>query len=186
MLRNLPDLKKYTLGATDGDVGHIADLFFDDRYWIVRYLVVETGSWLAERKVLVSPFSLGEADWAQQRLPVRLTREQVRNSPDIDTSQPVSRQHEVLYADYYDYPYYWRGAGLWGDGFSLPAMMPPDDVTVASPWATRSQAQKAYARAEGGPAGRRRPAFAQLPRRDRLPCSCHGRPHRTPARHAGG
>lgn len=53
MLRNLKDLQGYALRATDGDVGTVKDFYFDDERWVVRYLVVETGSWLASRRVLI-------------------------------------------------------------------------------------------------------------------------------------
>jgi len=124
MLRSMQELTNYTIGATDGEIGHVTDFFFEDEAWVIRYLVVETGSWLMTRKVLISPFSLMEADWLHKRLPMWINRHQVRNSPDIDTDKPVSRQHEMDYADYYGYPYYWGGTGLWGDNMYLPVMAP--------------------------------------------------------------
>jgi uncharacterized protein YrrD len=124
MLRSMQELKSYTIGATDGEIGRVADFFFDDESWVIRYLVVETGLWLMSRKVLISPFSLLEADWMHKRLPVRINRDQVKNSPDIDTERPVSRQHEMTYSDYYGYPYYWGGSGMWGDGLYFPVMAP--------------------------------------------------------------
>ena len=108
MLRTMQELKSYVIGASDGDVGHVKDFLFDDEDWVIRYLVVETGSWLSSRKVLISPYAIGDADWTTHRLPVRITKAQVTNCPDIDTEKPVSRQHEALYADYYGYPYYWE------------------------------------------------------------------------------
>ena len=112
MLRNIKDLEGYAIGATDGAVGHVKDFYFDDDAWVVRYVVVETGSWLASRKVLISPIAIGKPDWVQRLLPIALTKEQVRGSPDIDTDKPVSRQHEADYHTYYGYPYYWGGGGL--------------------------------------------------------------------------
>jgi hypothetical protein len=53
-------------------------------------------------------------------LPVRINKDQVKNSPDIDTEKPVSRQHEVAFSNYYGYPYYWGGNGFWGDDFYIP------------------------------------------------------------------
>ncbi|MES2949631.1 MAG: PRC-barrel domain-containing protein [Pseudomonadota bacterium] len=136
MLRNTQELKSYTIGATDGEVGKVADVFFDDQSWVVRYIVVDTGSWLTSRKVLISPYAVQRADWEHKRLPVNLSREQVKNSPDIDTDMPVSRQHEMAYADYYRYPYYWGLDGFWGDGLYSP--MEP----------MRSDADERYAQAE--------------------------------------
>lgn len=120
MLRNLKDLQGYALRATDGDVGTVKDFYFDDEHWVVRYLVVETGSWLASRGVLISPVSLGVPDQDQKVVPVSITREQVRNSPDIDTDKPVSRQHESDYLGYYGYPVYWDSIGIWGSGMMVP------------------------------------------------------------------
>jgi hypothetical protein len=94
----------------------VDDFYFDDEDWGIRYLVVDTGSWLSGRKVLISPLAVGHAGWMARRLPVALTRAQVEHSPDIDTRKPVSRQHEAEYLRYYGYPYYWGGAGLWGMG----------------------------------------------------------------------
>jgi hypothetical protein len=124
MLRSLHDLKDYAIGATDGPIGQVKDFYFDDDRWTIRYLVVETGSWLASRQVLITPFSIRGADWAKRLLPVSITREQVRKSPDIDTDKPVSRQHEIEYLGYYGYPAYWGGAGLWGGGLYPYAMLP--------------------------------------------------------------
>jgi len=107
-------LKGYAIGATDDDIGKLDDFYFDDESWTIRYLVAETGNWLLNRKVLISPFSLGKADLSRKRLNVTLTKKQVEESPSIDTDKPVSRQHEASYLDYYGYPYYWGGPYLWG------------------------------------------------------------------------
>jgi hypothetical protein len=122
MLRSVRELEKYSIGATDGLIGHVKDLYFDDRAWVIRYLIVDTGAWLSSRKVLISPFSIREPDTARRVFPVSITRQQVKDSPSVDTEKPVSRQHELLYLGYYGYPYYWGGAGLWGEG-SYPGTM---------------------------------------------------------------
>ena len=132
MLRSTKDLENYGMGATDGAIGHVKDFYFDDKTWVVRYLVVETGDWLASRKVLISPISVGEPHWTDRTLPVALTRAQVESSPDIDTNKPVSRQHEMDYAGYYGYPYYWGGDGMWGGG-AYPNMMLPGYEGAATP-----------------------------------------------------
>lgn len=114
MLRSVNSLRGYMIQATDGEIGHVDQFYFDDQEWTVRYLVVDTGGWLTGRRVLISPIALGDTDWQGQRLHVKLTRQQVENSPDIDTDRPVSRQQEVGYFQYYGWPYYWGGPGLWG------------------------------------------------------------------------
>ena len=116
MLRNVTDLRGCAIRATDGVIGRVDDLYFDDEDWAIRYLVVDTGGWLTGRRVLISPIAIGHPDGLDQRLPVSLTKAQVENSPDIDTQKPVSRQQEAAHLGYYGYPYYWGGGGLWGMG----------------------------------------------------------------------
>ena len=129
MLRTLKDFEKCAIGASDGDIGHVKDLYFDDHAWVIRYLIVDTGSWLSDRKVLISPISIQKPEWAAHRLPAAITRAQVENSPDIDTDQPVNRQHEEQTLGYYGYPNYWGGAGMWGGGM-LPFAMYPNDASL--------------------------------------------------------
>jgi len=147
MLRNIKDLVGYAIGATDGAIGHVKDFYFDDDSWAIRYLVVETGGWLASRKVLISPIAIGNPDWARELLPVAISKEQVRKSPDIDTDKPVSRQHETDYTTYYGYPYYWDGAGLWGEG-TYPNMLLPGHEGFGSSSASRAEGEYAYAKRE--------------------------------------
>ncbi len=151
MLHHIKDLHDLAIGASDGAndsaIGDVKDLYFDDEAWAIRYLVVETGSWLSSRKVLISPIAAGKPDWASKRLPVSLTREQVRDSPAIDTDMPVTRQHETEYLDYYTYPYYWGGVGLWGSG-GYPYMLMPGYAGYGSAAATRAEADSAQARVE--------------------------------------
>jgi len=139
MLRSLQDLEKYTIGATDGDIGQVKDLYFDDGAWVIRYLIVDAGAWLASRKVLISPISIQKPDWAAHRLLAGITRSQVENSPDIDTDKPVSRQHEGQYLGYYGYPMYWGDAGLWGGGM-LPIAQVPGQAEVPPDAAARERA----------------------------------------------
>ena len=116
MLRNVKDLRGYAIRASDGVIGKVDDFYFDDETWAIRYLVVDTGSWLSGRKVLISPIALGHAGWMGRQLPVALTRAQVERSPDIDTRKPVSRQHEARVLRILRVSVLWGGAGLWGMG----------------------------------------------------------------------
>lgn len=147
MLHPTQDLLELAIVAADGTIGDVMDLYFDDDGWAIRYLVVETGSWLSSRKVLISPIAAGKPDWAAKRLTVSLTREQVRNSPDIDTDMPVTRQHETDHLDHYSYPYYWGGMGLWGKS-GYPNMLLPGYAGYGSATATRAEADGAQARTE--------------------------------------
>jgi hypothetical protein len=84
MLRSINGLKGFVIAAIDGEIGQCKDFLFDDRHWAIRYMVVDTRKWLPGRKVLVSE------------------------------DAPVSRQYESSWFDYYSWPYYWVGGGIWG------------------------------------------------------------------------
>jgi len=89
----------------------VNEFYFDDITWTIRYLVVKTGNWLSEKKVLIPHAALGITDWSSRIFHVNLTIEQVRNSPDIETEKTVTRQHEIELFNHYALPFYW------GEGF---------------------------------------------------------------------
>jgi len=114
MLRQAKEFKSFKLRARDGDIGNAREFYFDDRYWTVRYLVADTGNWISNTRVLISPYALNPANEAERVLPVDLTKEQIEESPPLDSDQPVSRQYEMQYYDYYGWPYYGYGPYSWG------------------------------------------------------------------------
>lgn len=122
MEHNLKSLIGSSIEATDGEIGQIEALYFDDKSWAIRFLVVKTGSWLFGRSVLISPVALLKTEWDGSGIPVNLTKEQVRNSPGTDLHKPVSRQHEMELYEHYSWQPYWTSGfyagGLWG-------VMPP-------------------------------------------------------------
>jgi len=117
MQRSLRELLGYSVHASDGNLGTVWDFFFDDARWTVRYLVVDmNGRWPGGRKVLISPTAfVGHPDWFSRRFSVQLTRDQVKNSPEIDADQPVSRPVENILSAYYGWPIYWGPTPLPGD-----------------------------------------------------------------------
>lgn len=119
MLKNAKSLEGYELRARDGAIGTVKDIYFDDERWHVRYFVVETGAWLTGRRVLISPTAVAAPRWEQHALATGLSQEQVRNSPDIDTDRPVSRQQEAELHRYYAWPHYWAAPAL-GTGYAAP------------------------------------------------------------------
>lgn len=120
MLRSAHCLRGFTVHAIDGDIGKLTTFLFDDEQWTIRYLGVKTGTWLSDRMVLVSPLSLGSVDWDAERIEVKLSQQQVENSPDIDIERPVSRHQEIEFFRYYNYPVYWGGPELLAGGMTPP------------------------------------------------------------------
>lgn len=132
MLHPISSLKGYRLDSKDGEIGSVHDVYFDCHDWTVRYLIVNTGSWLLGKEVLISPHALGRIDVSEESIHVDLTREKIKNAPDIDTQRPVSRQQEITYYDYYGYSPYWAGFTPWvGMHTAAAAAMPAVEPAAA-------------------------------------------------------
>ncbi len=133
MIREVKKLHGVALSASDGELGSVDEILFDDQTWTARYLVVNTGGWLNGRKVLLPPAAFGVLDWEQRVLDVNLTHAQVQDSPGSETDEPVSRQWEIDTYDYYDWPYYW-GMGMAGGAWYSPGLIgSADTATVPDP-----------------------------------------------------
>jgi hypothetical protein len=135
-LLSVHDFLGYWVRATDGIVGQVDGIFFDDQHWTVRYLVVRTGKWWSKARELISPCSVRGIDSENHGLWLNLTREQIKNSPDVDSDQPVSRQKELEFQRYYRWPYFWTGAGIWG-------VAPTAEGLVGDPYAWADVSQDA-------------------------------------------
>jgi hypothetical protein len=111
--------------ATDGDLGHIEQFYFDDESWTVRYLIAKTGGWFSGARVLLPPAVVKAVDWTHHALVVSLSTAQVKDSPAIDTAKPVSRIQEEAYLRHYNLPLYWDPTGL-GGGLMAPGLARAD------------------------------------------------------------
>jgi len=114
MYMSMKELRYMPIQAKDGKIGFLEQVYFDDANWVIRYLVVDTDQHLEDRRVLISPIAVDGVDATSNSLLVRLSRQQVSRSPDIDTEKPVSRQKEMEHNEYYRFAAYWGGPGLWG------------------------------------------------------------------------
>ena len=85
MLRHESDINGYAIHASDGPIGIVCDFLFDDATWMVRWLVVDTGNWLPGREILLPPSAVGQVNHMGHQFNVKLTRQQVKDCPDIDT-----------------------------------------------------------------------------------------------------
>ena len=136
MLVKAKTLVGYKLDSLDGEIGQVKDFYFDDRYWTIRYLVAETGGWLSERQVLISPFALVGVNKEEKNFAIDLVKRQIETSPSLDSDKPVSRQFEQAYYGHYGYPTYWGGPFSWG-----PYPYPTRD---REQWKESSQSKKGW------------------------------------------
>ena len=64
MLWDASAINGYAIEASDGQVGTVSDLLFEDVGWVVRWLMIDTGNWVPGRKVLLPLSALGHPDRA--------------------------------------------------------------------------------------------------------------------------
>jgi PRC-barrel domain len=101
LVRDLSSLIGCPVVATNGETGRIRDFLFDDRSWRVCSVTLDVGNWLRRRDVVLPIAAFDFPDWKSKTLRVRLSRAQVRKSPDIDSEKPVSRQQELAMREYF-------------------------------------------------------------------------------------
>jgi len=136
MLSNAETLEGYKLDSLDGEIGKVKEFYFDDRHWTIRYLVADTGSWLADRQVLISPYALVAVNKEEKNIAIDLTKKQIENSPSLESDKPVSHQFEQAYYGHYLYPMYWGGPYSWGS-YSYP-------MRDREQWKKSTQREKAW------------------------------------------
>lgn len=114
MLYLTSTLKSYNIHATDGEMGKVKDIYFDDHSWAIRYAQVDTHKWLPARNVYVSPSSFTGMNNNEKQVEVNHTKETIKNSPTIPSDTEISKSNEASLTEYYGWNRYWRGTNLWG------------------------------------------------------------------------
>jgi uncharacterized protein YrrD len=127
MLHLARKIKGATVRGIDDELGTLADFYFEESRWAIRYLIVDTGTWLNRRYVPISPMAV-RGSWSRAEIQVHITRDQVRNSPEIDLAA-LERESEGRILNHYRHPHYWDSTGVWGV-FDTPSAL---DSTVTPP-----------------------------------------------------
>jgi len=128
MLHQGQAFKGFSIEATDGKIGTVSDFLFDDSTWKLRWLVVDTGSWLESRQILIHPSSIAKPDVPGRALLLNLTTDQVEKSPNIDKDEPVSQQMEYNLYGYYGMSPLWTGGYYGGGSTAAPFTSSSDTV----------------------------------------------------------
>jgi hypothetical protein len=106
-LRSANEVIGYHLQAQDDELGHAEDLIIDDQDWAVRYLVVDTRNWLPGKRVLMAPQWIREISWERSRVVVGLTTDAIRNAPEFEDVNAITREYEERLYRHYRHEGYW-------------------------------------------------------------------------------
>jgi sporulation protein YlmC with PRC-barrel domain len=80
-LRSSSEVIGYRIVATDGPLGHVEDILIDDADWRIAEVVVDTRKWLPGKHLRVPVDAVDKIDWATREMRLRITRDEIRNSP---------------------------------------------------------------------------------------------------------
>jgi hypothetical protein len=98
------EVEGFAVAATDGDIGKVDEATYDVGS---SYIVVDTGPWIFGRKVLLPAGVIERIDLDNRRAEVRLTKEQIKNSPEYDPdtedyrSDAYRERVGTYYSDFY-------------------------------------------------------------------------------------
>lgn len=120
MLNKAKKLNNYTLKCIDGEIGKVKEFYFDDQTWEIRYILVNTGNWLFNRKVMISPLSILSVNHEEEYITTKLSKDQIENSPNLESEKPVSKQFLKAYHHYYAFPMYTGNLAYTGVGSAIP------------------------------------------------------------------
>jgi hypothetical protein len=96
------DLKGFKVEATDGDIGHVDEATYDLG---ASCIVVDTGPWIFGRKVVLPAGAIESLDLENEKVVVRLTKDQIKGSPELDEATDYrSDEYRSRLGSYYD-PY---------------------------------------------------------------------------------
>ena len=93
----------YHVHATDGDIGKIDETSDDVG---TSRIVVDTGPWIFGRKVVLPAGTVQRVDDEDRKVYVDLTKDQIKNSPELDDTMtqddPAYRDRlDTYYGDFY-------------------------------------------------------------------------------------
>lgn len=106
-LRSGQEMCGYRVFSKNNEVGQVDDFLLDDETWTLRYLIVDTGTWLPGRKVLLSTQWLSSIRWSDRAVHMRLDNDLIKHSPIFNPGHRLTRDDERLLHDHYQQPYYW-------------------------------------------------------------------------------
>jgi hypothetical protein len=88
-LRSIAIVTGYRIHGTDGEIDHVEDFVVDVAGWSIRYIKVDPRNWWPGERVLISPRSVREIDWADRLIQVDVNRQNIKDGPRYDPSGTV-------------------------------------------------------------------------------------------------
>jgi hypothetical protein len=97
-LERRSDFEGFDVAALDGDIGQIDEATYDVG---ASYIVVDTGPWIFGRKIVIPAKAIVRVDIPSEKVFLRLTKQQIEDSPQLHDMRGTERDREMIGA-YYD------------------------------------------------------------------------------------
>jgi hypothetical protein len=106
-LRGAKEVIGYQVEGKDDLLGTVADFILEDANWQIRYLVLDTGTLLSGKKVLVALQWARMISHTESQVFLDLDEKTIDKSPAFDPETPINRRQEEVLYDFHGRPYYW-------------------------------------------------------------------------------
>jgi FKBP-type peptidyl-prolyl cis-trans isomerase 2 len=92
------DLVGYKVEATDGKIGKVDEATYEVGG---SYIVVDTGPWIFGKQVLLPAGVIDRVEQAEETIYVRLTKDEIKNSPEFDDTRYRDEAYRDEMTGYY-------------------------------------------------------------------------------------
>lgn len=106
-LRSTRTVAAYQIQARDGEIGRVEDFMIDDTDWSIRYLLIDTATWWAGKKVLIPPSWASAISWHDSKVFIDLERQTIKAAPEYPGDKYLSRDYEERLHQHYNRSGYW-------------------------------------------------------------------------------
>jgi hypothetical protein len=93
-----PNIEGHEVEAIDGSIGKVDEATNEVGG---SYIVVDTGPWIFGKKVLLPASAIHRLDMDARKVFVRLTKDQIKNSPEFDENTYRSPEYRKSIGSYY-------------------------------------------------------------------------------------
>ena len=106
-LRSTHAVTGYAIQTQTGELGQVEDFIIDDETWAIRYLIINIGTWLSGKRVLISPQWIERVSWADSKVFVNLSRQSIKGSPEFTGESLITRDYEIGLHGHHNRKVYW-------------------------------------------------------------------------------
>ncbi len=113
MFCSLNKIKSYNVQAYDGPIGKIKDFYFDEKNWIIRYLLIDSDGYLNRSNGFISTSSISNIDPIANIIRVNFSSNHIGRNTEahIEIKQKENnhreRQMEIQFSDFFKRPNSW-------------------------------------------------------------------------------